>query len=259
MRGVEKDTYRREGRPTGRVSGPGGPGTGVRTDGRGVLTPAGDKAVLTSALLRSLAPCLWRTLPWRALGAAGGTGLLLAAVVRWKEWAPGDGSTLGIVRLIALSGALGLAFLLDDPARHTTATTPLGRPLRAGLRLALVAPLTALWWTAALLLIPGPIRPPLGTATLEAAAVAASAVALATLTVRFTDVAEAGRATAVRLGVVTAVALLVPQRWGLSAVPGEPWWEATQVRWAVLLGVALTATALCTPEPLRRRPVRFGT
>ncbi|MFF8972503.1 ABC transporter [Streptomyces sp. NPDC014995] len=188
---------------------------------------------------------------------AGGLGLALAGAVRLVGRAPGEELGAVLLRFVALSGALGLAFLLDDPARHTTATTPLGRSLRAGLRLALVVPLVALWWTAALLLIPEPNRPPLGPATLEAAAMAAAALALASAAVRFTDTAEVGKGTAIRLGAAALVVVLVPERWGLSAVPGEPWWEATQVRWAVVLGATVAATALCTPEPLRRRPAHL--
>ncbi|MEU2285885.1 ABC transporter [Streptomyces sp. NPDC013178] len=208
-------------------------------------------------MLRSLVPPVWQSLPWRALAVAGGLGLLLAAAARLPEQGPGQGPGLFLLRLAALTGALGLAFLLDDPARNTTETTPLGRPLRAGLRVLLVAPLAVLWWTTALLLIPGPTRPPLGPATLEAAAIAAAALALATAAVRFTDAAEVGKGTAIWLGVTAAAVTLVPERWGLSAVPGEPWWEATQVRWAVVLGVTSAATALYTPEPLRRRSVRL--
>ncbi|MFF3503524.1 ABC transporter [Streptomyces sp. NPDC003247] len=210
------------------------------------------------ALLRSLLPLVWRTLPWRALAVAGGLGLLPAVAVRLRERAPGEEMGLVLLRLVALSGALGLAFLMDDPARRTTGTTPLGRPLRAGLRLALAAPLAALWWTTALLLIPAPTRPPLGPVTVEAAATAASALALATVAVRFTSAAEVGRRTAVRLGTAAALVVLVPARWGLSAMPGEPWWEATQMRWALLLAVTVATTAVCTPEPLRRRSPRFG-
>ncbi|MFI6039832.1 ABC transporter [Streptomyces sp. NPDC051315] len=246
MRGVEE-----------RGSGPAGPRDGGRQD-PGAPGRPGTRASLSPALLRALVPALWQALPWRVPAAAGGWGLVLLGAVRWAGWTPGEGEAAVLLRCVALSGALGLAFLFDDPARHTTATTPLGRPLRAGLRLALVAPLVALWWTAALLLVPGPNHPPLGPATLEAAAMAAAALALASAAVRFTDAAAVGKATAIRLAATAAVVVLVPERWGLSAAPGETWWEATQVRWAVVLGVTAAATALCTPEPLRRRSIRLG-
>ncbi|MFJ9717719.1 ABC transporter [Streptomyces sp. NPDC101213] len=209
-------------------------------------------------LFRSLAPPVWRSLPWAALTATAGSGLLFAASTRLPDQAPGADWGLVVLRLTALTGGVGLAFLLDDPARHTTAASPLGRPLRAGLRLAMVLPLTALWWTAVLLALPGPTRPPLGPVTLEALATAASALALAAAAVRFTDGARVGKRTAARLGALAAVAVLVPARWGLLTLPGDRWWEETHVRWAVLLVLTLVSTALCTPEPLRRPRVRLG-
>lgn len=207
--------------------------------------------LLRSLLLRSLLPPVWRALPWRALTAAGGLGLLLAGTTRLPDHAPDAALGLLVLRLTALTGALGLAFLLDDPARNTTATTPVGRPRRTVLRLAVVAPLTALWWAAALLLIPAPTRPALGPATLEAAGMTCAALALATIAVRFTPTAEVGRGAAIRLAAVAAVAVLVPNRWGLLATSQDPYWVATQVRWAVVLGSTLAVSALWTPEPLR--------
>ncbi|WP_454317638.1 ABC transporter [Streptomyces phaeoluteigriseus] len=200
---------------------------------------------------------MWRSLPWRALTAGGVLGLLCAASTRLPEQAPGAEAGLTVLRVTALTGGVGLAFLLDDPARHTTAASPLGRPYRAGLRLAMAAPLVALWWTAALLLLPGPARPALGPVTLEALATAAFAIALATAAVRFTDGAEVGKPAATCLGAAAAVAVLVPARWGLLTLPADRWWEATHGRWAVLLAVTLASTALCTPEPLRRRAVHL--
>ncbi|MEU3614336.1 ABC transporter [Streptomyces sp. NPDC006872] len=208
---------------------------------------------VSGALLRSLVQPVWRSLPWRALSTAGGLGLLLAGTTRLSDDAPDADLGRLILRLTALIGALGLAFLLDDPARNTTAATPLGRAPRAVLRLALTAPLTALWWTTALLLLPAPTRPALGPATLEAAAMAVGALALATAAIRFTDTAEAGRPTAIWLGVAAALAVLIPNRWGLLGTPQDPYWVATQVRWALLLGATATMSVLWTPEPLRGR------
>ncbi|WP_199844617.1 ABC transporter [Streptomyces sp. DSM 15324] len=204
----------------------------------------------TAALLRPLLVPVWRTLPRRALTIAGAVGLLLAASTRLPDHAPGAEPGLAVLRLTALSGALGLAFLLDDPARNTSATTPVARPLRTVLRLAMVLPLTALWWTTALLLVPSPTRPPLLPVTLQAAATTAAALALATLAVRFSDSPEVGRSTAICLLTASAVAVLTPNRWGLLATPSDPWWEPTQLRWASVLAVTLAVCALWTREPL---------
>jgi fluoroquinolone transport system permease protein len=211
---------------------------------------------VTGALLRALIRPVWRTLPRRALTTAAALGLLLAASTRLPDHAPGTGQGLFVLRLTALTGALGLAFLLDDPARAISATTPVGRPARTILRLALVVPPAALWWTTALLLIPAPTRPALAPVTLEAMATAAGALTLATAAMRFTDTAAAGRATAARLGAGAALMVLVPPRWGLLTTPDDPWWQATQLRWAAVLLVTLALCALWTPEPLRRRPLR---
>ncbi|WP_328735770.1 ABC transporter [Streptomyces bobili] len=234
-----------------------GPYRPVPSDGHGLSPDVGRGPTTrrSRALLRSLAPPVWRSLPWVALAAAGGLGLLFAASTRLPDQTPGAEVGLTVLRVTALSGGVGLAFLLDDPARHTTAASPVGRPYRAGLRLAMATPLLALWWTTVLLLLPGPTRPPLGPVTLEALATATFAIALATATVRFTDGAEVGRGAAIWLGAAAAVAVLVPARWGLLTLPADRWWEETQVRWAVLLAVTLASTALCVPEPLRRRQV----
>ncbi|WP_306956040.1 ABC transporter [Streptomyces sp. B4I13] len=206
--------------------------------------------------VRALAAPVWRSLPWRALIAAGGLSLLLASTARLPDRAPDPELGRLVLRLTALAGALGLAFLLDDPARRTTAATPVGRAYRAALRMALAAPLAALWWTAALLLVPAPSLPGLTPATVEAAATACAALALATLAVRFTETAEVGRGAAVRLGVAAGVTLLVPDRWGLLGTPADPWWQATQLRWAAVLALTLTLCATGTREPLRRRSRR---
>ncbi|WP_242432536.1 ABC transporter [Streptomyces sp. Root1310] len=225
---------------------------------RGIAQAATTRWGLPAELVRSLVRPVWRGLPRRALTTAGGLGLLLAGATRLPDHAPDAELGRLVLRLTALAGAVGLAFVLDDPARNTTATTPVGRPRRTVLRLAVVAPLAALWWAAVLLLTPAPTRPALGPATLEAAGTACAALVLATIAVRFTQTAEVGRSTAVRLGAAAAVAVLVPNRWGLLGTPQDPYWAATQVRWAVVLGVAVTLSVLWTPEPLRGRPRRPG-
>lgn len=205
-------------------------------------------------MIRSLLRPVWRTLPWTALAAAGGLGLLLVGLPRLLSDAPDPWLCLSLLRAAALCLGLGLAFLLDDPARHTTAPVPVRRPVRSGLRLALAAPVTALWWTAALLLIPGEARPPVGAVTLEAAACAALALAAAAAAVRFTDEARPGTAVAAGLlaGALTVPTLLLPERWTLLAAVGDKRWDDAHERWAGLLVVAGVVVMACMPEPLRR-------
>ncbi|MEU3950130.1 ABC transporter [Streptomyces sp. NPDC029526] len=197
-----------------------------------------------------------RTLPWWALGAGSAVGLLLAAVPRMTQ-DPSPWSTVNALRASAVAFAAGLAFLLDDPARHTTAAVPTRRAVRHTLRLVLVAPVAALWWTAALLLVPPSVRPPAGDMTLEAATAVALALAGAACAVHRSDSTRPGQAVAGALLASTVVApLLWPERWPLFVVPGDDRWAAAHDRWAVLLCVAVLLWAVCSTEPLRRRALR---
>ncbi|MES5821564.1 ABC transporter [Streptomyces sp. RG80] len=194
-----------------------------------------------------------RTLPWRALGAAGGVGLLLAGMARWLVDAD-PWLALNLLRAAALALALGLAFLLDDPARHTTAAVPTRRPVRQALRAVLVAPFAALAWTAAVLLVPEEIRPPVGPLTLEAAGAVTLALAVAALAVRFSQAPEPGQAVAAAV-LTTAVAapLLLPGRWAMFVAPDDDRWAASHDRWAWVLVAAALVWAACGPERSGRR------
>ncbi|CAL9501269.1 hypothetical protein SUDANB176_03447 [Streptomyces sp. enrichment culture] len=202
---------------------------------------------------RALAGPVRRTLPWPALGAAGTLGLLLAGAPALAGAEPTAWQTLLLLRGVALTGALGLAFLLDDPARHLTAPVPTRRPVRQALRVALVAPAVALWWTAVLLLTPERTRPPVGGITLEAATICVLALAGAAVTVRLTDEPRPGPAVAAALLLVAVLApLLAPEDWALFTAPDDDRWAAAHDRWAVLLGAGSAVAAVCAAEPLRR-------
>ncbi|GHA24163.1 hypothetical protein GCM10010372_25110 [Streptomyces tauricus] len=201
-------------------------------------------------MTRALVPPVWRALPRRALAAAAAVGLLLAGIPRMQSGPPDPLVGLYALRAAALVFALGLAFLLDDPARHITAAVPARRPVRVALRVALVAPWAALCWTAALLLVPEEARPPVGALTLEAAATAVLALAAAALVVRRTQATEPGAAISTWLLATGATAfLLLPPHWTLFVTPTDPRWQSTHTHWALLLTAAATTTALATTEP----------
>ncbi|MFF0111492.1 ABC transporter [Streptomyces prasinus] len=226
MRGVSGDTSRATGGDTNRATG----------------------------AWRALVRPVVRTLPWRAIGVAGGLGLLFAAAPRLMEEDVSGRLALNALRMSALAFALGAAFLLDDPARHTTAVVPTRRAVRHTLRLAPVVPVTALWWTAALLLVPAEVRPPVGGVTLEAAAALALALAGAAFAVRRSDSTRPGPAVAGALfATAVSASLLWPERWALFVAPGDGRWAAAHDRWSVLLCAALAAWAVCGAEPVRRR------
>ncbi|MFD4524957.1 ABC transporter [Streptomyces sp. NPDC058470] len=233
------------------------PGEGARSKAAGAGGPPTRR---TYAVIRALLHPVWRSLPRRALAAGAVLGLLLAGAPWLLSVSPDSWPGLDLLRAAALAFGLGLAFLLDDPARHTTAAVPTRRPVRTGLRVAFAVPFAALWWTAALLLVPEDARPPLGAVTLEAAAVAALALAGAAVVVRCTEAAEPGIAVSgVLLGAGLSAALLVPDRWALVVPVDDPRWGGAHDRWTVILVVAVVVGAACWAEPLRRRtamPVR---
>jgi hypothetical protein len=205
--------------------------------------------VVARALLRPV----WRSLPLWTLATGAVLGLLPACASTASE-PPDPWLCLNLLRASALAFALGLAFLLDDPARHTTATVPVRRPVRTGLRLVLVVPFMALCWTAALFLVPAESRPPMGGITLEAAALMVLALAWALVAVRHSEAGEPGTAiSAGLLGVFFGAALLLPERWALFVGPSDPHWDDAHRRWAGVLVVALLVGARSLTEPLRRR------
>ncbi|MFI2379518.1 ABC transporter [Streptomyces sp. NPDC018964] len=198
-----------------------------------------------------------RTMPWRTIAVAGALGLLLAAVPRLM----GDQATgrlaLHALRASAVAFALGAAFVLDDPARHTTAAVPTRRAVRHGLRVLLVAPVAAVWWTAALLLVPAPVRPPAAAITLEAATALALALTGAALVIHRGDGARPGQAVAGALLVGSVLGpLLTPGSWALFTTPDDARWAAGHDRWAVLLCAAVVVGAVCATEPGRRLTLR---
>ncbi|MDH6585638.1 hypothetical protein M2161_004744 [Streptomyces sp. SAI-133] len=194
-----------------------------------------------------------RAMPWRAVGTGAVVGLLIVALPRLLSGTPDAWLGLTLLRAAALAFALGLAFLLDDPARRLTSPVPTRRWVRSGLRVALAAPVAALWWAAALALLPKDARPPVGAVTLEAAATAVLALAAAAVAVRFTDEPEPGPSVAAGFLTLALLApLLLPTRWDLFVPVGDPNWQAAHTRWAVLLVSAAALWTACTPEPVCR-------
>ncbi|GHD96723.1 ABC transporter [Streptomyces naganishii] len=199
----------------------------------------------------ALLPPVWHALPWRPLAAAGALGWLPVAAARPLSGGTGDTALgLSLLRLAALVAGVGLAFLLDDPARRTTEAVPVRRPVRAGLRLALVAPPLAAWWTAALLLLPAGSRPPSGAVSLEAAGIAGTALALAAASVRLRAEPCPGTGAARGLLALTAAVLLLPDRWSPLVSLQDANWTAAHGWWAAILVVAALVWAVCVPEPL---------
>jgi fluoroquinolone transport system permease protein len=200
--------------------------------------------LVTAALIRPTV----RALRWPPFLAAAGVGLVVVALpAAWDaDLTVADFTRL--LRIAAVCGGLGAAFLFDDPAARSTPAVPTSRLVRHAVRVAVALPAIAIWW--ATVLVAAAAGPPLptGALTLEAGAVCAVALALAA--------ASGSTVAAPALLVWTALAGLLPDRVALFVrEPADPGWAAAHRRWWVLLAVALVCAVLASRDRRRHPPL----
>jgi hypothetical protein len=197
-----------------------------------------------------------RAVGWAAplAGFALSLGLLALAVRQGLELPAGR--LVLWLRLAMTAGALGCAFLLDDPSEPTTEGVAGSLLLRRSLRVALLLPATAAWWVAVLWRVqavhPG-LPLPVAALTLEAAALLAVTMALAAVGSRLAPERRGGVVAAPALLALTSAAFLLPARVALYAQPGSAAWDGAHRRWALLLGLALATFAAASRDPAHRR------
>jgi hypothetical protein len=180
---------------------------------------------------------------------------LLALAVRPGLALPAGRLVLWL-RITMTVGALGCAFLLDDPSEPTTEGVAGSLLLRRSLRVALLLPATAAWWIGVIWRVravhPG-LPLPIAALTLEAAALLAVTVALAAAGSRLAPERRGGVVAAPALLALASAAFLLPARVALYALPGSAAWDGAHRRWTLLLGVALAAFAAASRDPASRR------
>jgi hypothetical protein len=159
---------------------------------------------------------------------------------------------------LAVLVALGVCFVLDDPAAVTLACSPSTLWRRRGMRLVLVLPLTALLWAIVVVVAELPTATRHASEALELATVVAVALAAAAAAARRNGDGMGGTAAGPLLLGVVFVARVLPGRWAFFPVPGH------ERRWLVALVVACGALLLASRDPARRgmnrsrAPVRQG-
>jgi hypothetical protein len=178
-----------------------------------------------------------------ALAVRPGLAAPVELLVRW-------------LRITMTVGALGCAFLLDDPSEPTTEGVAGSLLLRRTLRVALLLPATTAWWVAALWRVhslhPGaPL--PVAALTLEAVALLAVTVALAAAGSRLAPERRGGVVAAPALLALVSVAFLLPAGVALYVQPASLTWAGAHQRWALLLALALAAFAAASRDPARCR------
>lgn len=193
---------------------------------------------------RALVAATWKVLPWRPLAAGGSLGLVVAALpaVLSIDLAPPKRATL--LRLAALSVAVGTAFLLDDPARASTATVPTRRLLRHGLRALLASAFAAGCWTSILLITwhdTDPNAAWLGGITIEAATCLAVAITVSAAAARFSTTTTTSTIAVPAVLALAAILTALPEPIALLTPPEDPHWTPVHHIWALMLGAIGTA------------------
>jgi hypothetical protein len=180
------------------------------------------------------------------LAAGAGLGLAIVAVPAILSLRPTAEHLATLLRLAAACGALGTAFVLDDPAARTTPTVPTSRLVRHLVRAGIALPLIGAWWVSALTVARTRVNAdvvaglPRAAITLEAAALVLVALALAAAGLRFNPDGAVGTLAAPALLLVLAILWFLPHPVALILNPTDPQWTSAHRRWTVLLvGAAL--------------------
>ena len=201
-----------------------------------------------------------RATRWAPLLAATTVGLAIVALPALLAGKLSAAVLVTLLRLAAVCGAVGVAFLLDDPATAVTATVPTPRLLRHTLRAAIVVPGLTGAWALAQTVAAGALKDhrttlPLAALTVETATLCTVAVALAAARLRRgAGEGAAGPFAAGLLLLVAGVAALLPGQISVFAPLSDPRWGQIHHWWAAILIVAIVAYTLAALEHLPRPP-----
>lgn len=186
-----------------------------------------------------------RATRWRPVAAGAGGGLVLVAATTMTSVVYDAVALTLILRFAALFGAIGLAFLFDDPSESSTAVSPSRRWRRVGLRPLVVLPGAVIWWAALVLLLRADADPeawsavPVAAVSLEMITLLVLSVALAAVVVRRPPHSGGGLLVAPVMVVVVLVGQVVPERVRFLPSPTAPNWDQVHHVWVGLLIAAL--------------------
>ncbi|MFF2657615.1 hypothetical protein ACFVUH_09665 [Kitasatospora sp. NPDC058032] len=217
-----------------------------------MLSGAGRRPRGTRPAFALVGPAL-RLAPWLPMLAGSAVALLAAGVpvLLHSDLELSDAALL--TRLGAVTTALAVGFALDDAAARTTAVLPLPRRLQRFVRLLPVLVIGAAAWVGVAAIarqaVAAEARPlfPWGGLALEAAALAATSLALALVGLRFTAGEHGAMTAAPGLLLLVITTALLPEWAALFVSPGHPHWQSAHRAWAVVLLLAGTVAVAGLP------------
>jgi hypothetical protein len=201
--------------------------------------------------LPTLTQRLRQVVPWRPVLTAGIIGLVVVAATPRV-----GGDPYLRLRLAGVAMAATVAFVLDDRAAATLASSPVTLIERRALRMIVVVPIVAMWWHGLVLVLsirrPEPL-PRASALWLEALMYCALGLAACVWSQRRSDDGAGG----------TAGAVLVAITFGSSVIPLPAWWPLTpggsaELSWKLQLVVACAGAVVVagSRDPASMRPVR---
>ena len=181
---------------------------------------------------------LVRAVAWQPVLAGGAVAMTLAS----------DGFRSGVEQtLAAVAVAAGYAFVLDDRASVTVATSPAPLWWRRAVRIALVLPIVVVMWLIVVIVDAASAPGVAVTAdVLEVATFVVVGLAAAAVASRHSGDGLGGAAAGPVLLAMVAVSLLLPPRWHLYPVVAHQW------RWVLLLAAALVTLPVASRDPATR-------
>jgi hypothetical protein len=207
----------------------------------------------------ALLPYTCRAVRWSRVGSGFLTSVLFVTVMTLVPVTHDSTGLISILRVAALLGAIGAAFLLDDPSESSTAATPVARRLRVILRPLVLAPAVAIWWMSVVVLARADVSTqvwqavPLGRISFEAACLMTVAVAIAAFGIRRPPHDNGGTIAAPGMLAFAITGQLVPGRWRLFPTPEDPHWAFARTLWLVLAVIALGLLVWATRDLSRTR------
>jgi hypothetical protein len=201
---------------------------------------------------------------WGPFAVATGLGLAILIVPELLSNRLTAAHLTTLLRITAACVALGVAFLLDDPATRSISTAPTSRLIRHAVRAGIALPVAGAGWAAALAVTTLGVKAgvaaavPRGALTLEAAALVAVAFGLAAGGLRFSTDGSVGAFAAPTLLFLLAVVWFMPHRVAFILAPTDPQWAPAHHRWAAVLIAAVIMFIWASRESSPRGSRRFG-